>query len=306
MTECYPPYSWLLEALFDGAYCVDLERRITYWNAAAERLTGYSRTELLGRSCADNVLKHVNAAGENLCLTGCPLSEVMRDGVTLESQVFLHHKDGHRTPVAVRCAPLRDGAGNITGGLEIFTDAPKRELLQARVTELERLAFIDALTGVANRRFIEQALKQRLDEAARYGWIFGAIMLDIDHFKTVNDTYGHGVGDQALRMTALTLAHSVRTSDLVGRWGGEEFLILAPHIDAEVLLQTTERLRVLIGSAFLTLADGQPLAVTASFGATLARPGDTPASIIERADAFLYASKAAGRDRVTCDCRVAV
>ena len=92
----------LLDSLFDGVYFVDLDRRITYWNAGAERISGYLRSEVVGSCCADNLLRHIDTEGHKLCQDGCPLAATMRDGKTRESSVYLHHKFGHRVPVLVR------------------------------------------------------------------------------------------------------------------------------------------------------------------------------------------------------------
>ncbi len=294
-------YGWLLDAMFDGAYCVDRSRKILYWNTAAEALTGYSREEVQGMNCAADLLHHVDGEGVNLCRGLCPLARTMLVGKAHQTDIFLHHKDGHRIPVTVRCSPLRDAAGHITGAIEIFNDASMLEMLRQRVTELEALAFLDPLTQLANRRYLDIFFKQSLDEWQRYQFPFGLILLDIDHFKRVNDTHGHGMGDQVLRMVGQTLAHSCRSFDVVGRWGGEEFLVITRHIDTDLLASLTERLRALVGASYLTLPSGEKLSVTISAGATLSRADDTPESLLDRADGYLYQSKAGGRNRVTTD-----
>jgi diguanylate cyclase (GGDEF)-like protein len=125
------------------------------------------------------------------------------------------------------------------------------------------------------------------------------LFADIDHFKRVNDLRGHDVGDAALRMVAETLRHNMRRSDVVGRWGGEEFVaILYSVADEAALRAVAEKLRTLTAHSRLDLDTGG-LAVTISIGATLVRPGDTSASVVQRADELMYASKQAGRDKVT-------
>jgi diguanylate cyclase (GGDEF)-like protein/PAS domain S-box-containing protein len=296
--------TWLLDALYDGAYCVDRQRRITYWNPAAERLTGYRAEDVVGRSCAANILNHLDGAGACLCEGMCPLAETMRDCGAREGAVYLHHRDGHRIPVQVRCVPLRDDAGAVVGGLEIFSDISSEDTLRQRVDELEKLAFLDGLTSLPNRRYLEQTLAQRFDEYRRYGNTFGVMMADIDRFKAVNDTYGHDIGDRVLTLVGQTLGHNCRVFDVVGRWGGEEFVGVFAHLDAPLLLQLAERLRRLVAGAFLTLDDARTLTVTLSLGVTLVQPGDTTDTILQRADHLLYASKAGGRNRVTGDATV--
>ena len=101
-------YQGLLDQISDGVYFVTLDRRITYWNGGAERITGYAADEVLGRSCSEGILRHVDDAGRQLCLDGCPLAAVMKDGKPREAHVYLHHKDGHRVPVTVRGQALRN------------------------------------------------------------------------------------------------------------------------------------------------------------------------------------------------------
>ena len=99
-------YRELLDNLYEGVYYVDRQRRITFWNKAAETITGYSRREVLGHKCFQNLLKHVDDQGVSLCLSACPLAQTIQDGQPRSTSVYLHHKDGHRLPVAVRVAPL--------------------------------------------------------------------------------------------------------------------------------------------------------------------------------------------------------
>jgi diguanylate cyclase (GGDEF)-like protein/PAS domain S-box-containing protein len=292
-------YKMLLDNLYDGVYFVDRDRRITYWNRGAERITGYKSSEVIGKRCSDNILMHVDKGGSVLCTAGCPLTETIADGTERSTEVYLHHKDGHRVPITVRVAPIRDDHGTITGGIEIFTDNTPAATALERVTEFERLAYIDPLTGLANRRYTEITLNARFEELQRYNWPFGVIFIDIDHFKDVNDRHGHNIGDEVLRMVAKTLQNSVRFFDVVGRWGGEEFLAVIANVNRDELLATVSRFRLLVEQSSIPAVPG--LRVTISLGATLARPGDETTSIIKRVDKLMYESKAAGRNAATVD-----
>jgi len=288
----------LIENLFDGVYYVDRNRTITYWNAGAERITGYARDDVLGKTCAANILRHIDDTGTELCHNGCPLAATLVDGQNREISVYLHHNSGHRLPVSVRVSPLRDADGNITGAAEVFTE--NAELHQV-LKDLEALRFKvnrDELTGISNRRAAEAALKTRLFELQQFGTPLGLIFLDIDHFKQINDTYGHAVGDQVLRLAANTITAALRRGDLLARWGGEEFLVLLADVDAALLARAAERVRVFIERSFLMLG-GKKLSFTASLGATLALPEDTPESLVARADVLMYRSKETGRNRVS-------
>jgi diguanylate cyclase (GGDEF)-like protein/PAS domain S-box-containing protein len=287
-------YQELLDNLYDGVYYVDLHRRITFWNKAAEIITGYSRQEVLGRQCSDNLLRHIDNRGTCLCLNTCPLAHTIADGQPRRTAVYLHHKDGHRLPVSVRVTPLRDEAGHIMGAVEIFSDNSEKVAALQHLKELEHMAYLDTLTGIANRRFLEIFLEARFNELSRFGWAFGLVFADIDHFKGVNDHYGHLAGDLVLQMVAKTVAKNCRSFDLVGRWAGDEFLGIFSHFGKlQQLKMIAERLRNLTEKSSVPWHD-HPISVTLSLGATMVRPEDTVDSLTQRVDQLLYHSKRAG------------
>jgi diguanylate cyclase (GGDEF)-like protein/PAS domain S-box-containing protein len=292
-------YKKLLDSLYDGVYFVDRRRTILYWNNGAERLTGYSAEEIVGRRCEDNLLKHTNDAGCSLCLAGCPISETIHDGQPQGHDVYLRHKLGHRVAVSVRTAPIVDRNGAIIGAVEIFSDVTARKNIERRVGELEGLVYLDALTGVPNRRYMELRVQQAVQEAAQFDRRIGLLMIDIDDFKQVNDKHGHDIGDLALKMLGKTLTQSLRSSNVIGRWGGEEFLVIVAGTTPEGLRAYAERLRKDLSALNVPIPSGH-LQVTGSIGATMIAPEDSQHSVIKRADELMYRSKIEGRDRVTC------
>jgi len=292
-------YKAIIDNLHDGIYFVDRDRVITYWNKGAERITGYSAAQTLGRACRDNLLNHVTANGVQLCQNNCPLAAVMEDGTPREAEVFLHHAEGHRLPVVVRATALRDGEGNIIGAIESFSNNANVIDARRRLSELHQIAHTDLLTRIGNRQHIEGRLRAVIAEFKNTQNMAGLLFMDIDHFKKINDTYGHDVGDRALCMVANTFRHALRATDTIGRWGGEEFVaILYDIFDEKTLYKTAEKVRALIEASRLDL-DNQSLNVTISIGATRLYSNDTPESFIRRADELMYRSKQAGRNRVT-------
>jgi diguanylate cyclase (GGDEF)-like protein/PAS domain S-box-containing protein len=289
----------MLDALKEGAYFVDRERRITYWNKAAERLTGFRSEEVVGHRCSENILVHVDCQGKNLCKEGCPLLATMEDTLTRESEVFFHHRRGHRVPVSVRTTPLEDDGGNVVGGIELFAEISPEENLRERMAELERHSLLDHLTKVPNRSYLNSELEALFALWQKSGVPFGVLFFDIDHFKGFNDTYGHDIGDRVLETTAKTLVSAVRPFDAVGRWGGEEFVGLFPNAEREILASIGERLRSAVETTWIDV-DGQQLSVTISIGGTSSAEGDqSAAALVKRADTMMYRSKQEGRNRVT-------
>jgi diguanylate cyclase (GGDEF)-like protein/PAS domain S-box-containing protein len=291
-------YQSLIENIFDGLYLVDKDRTIIYWNHVAEKITGYRSDEVIGRRCRDNILVHVDENGKSLCKGRCPLQATITDGKFRDAEVYLQHKDGHRVPVWVRAAPLHDTAGNRIGGAELFTDLSAGNAITTKVHALEKLSLIDNLTQLANRRYLEIELDSHISEKDRYGNAFGVVFMDIDFFKRVNDTYGHDVGDRVLKAVARTFLNTARPSDLMGRWGGEEFIGILGRVDEEGLGSAAERIRSLVEQSRID-EKGLTLRVTVSIGATLVRDSDTAGSIVKRADTLLYQSKKDGRNRCT-------
>jgi len=290
-------YKDVLDNLYDGVYFADRARRITYWNKGAERISGFTSAEVLGRFCADNILNHVNDNGIVLCHTMCPLSHTMRDGKPRQDNIYLHHKDGHRVPVLVNAIPLYGENHKIVGAIESFTDSSAFQTVIERVKLLSEIAFQDKLTGIGNRRFIEMKLNTGLTEAQDFGANIGLLLFDVDHFKDFNDNYGHDIGDQVLKMVANTISHNIRPMDFMGRWGGEEFIVLLQNVDEAKAISSAEKLRMLIENSFLRI-ENKNLSVTVSGGGTLIRTGDTAESLFKRVDQLLYESKHAGRNRL--------
>jgi diguanylate cyclase (GGDEF)-like protein/PAS domain S-box-containing protein len=292
-------YKDIIDNLYDGVYFVDRDRVITYWNKGAERITGYPASRTVGRACRDNLLNHVTANGIQLCSSNCPLAAVMEDGRPRETEVFLHHADGHRLPVAIRATALRDSAGEIIGAIETFSNNSNLVSTRRRLSEMSQIARTDVLTKIGNRTYIEGRLRAVLAEFGNAQNMAGILFMDVDNFKKVNDAYGHDVGDRVLCMIANTFRHALRATDTIGRWGGEEFVALLYDVfDDQMLFKAAEKVRTLIEASRLDL-DSHSLRVTVSIGATRAYSNDTPESIIRRADELMYRSKQAGRNRVT-------
>ena len=283
-------YKRILDSLSDGVYETDRDRRIRYWNQGASTLTGYVAADVIGRQCGPDLLDHVDAAGQSLCDTRCPLTATLTDGAPREVQVWLRQKDGHRRPVRVRTASIRDARGAITGAVETFADDSAFVETQRAVDDARRDATVDSLTGLPNRRAFDVILERRLEVYRRHGWPFGLVMADIDDFKKINDSRGHSVGDRALRTVAETLTGGLRAGDQVFRWGGDEFVILVEAGDSRALLETAERLQARVTQSLVETPRGA-FRVTVSVGGAAVEENDTATARFDRADAALLGVK---------------
>jgi diguanylate cyclase (GGDEF)-like protein/PAS domain S-box-containing protein len=285
----------LLDCLYDGVYFVDTHRKITYWNKGAERLTGYTAQEAVGKHCFDNFLVHMDDGGSLLCFTGCPLRLTIADGEEREAQVSLRHKEGHRVPVLVRVSPIRDEQRLITGAVEIFSDNSATRALEKRACELEALAYSDGLTGVANRRYIDLKVQQAIQEVELFDRPYGLILIDVDGFKEINDTYGHVVGDGVLKAVCETLRRTLRPTDVLGRWGGDEFLVVARDVTTDSLEHLANRCRQVLAEIAIPVKD-RHVTASVSIGPALLKKGESSTNALVRADRLLYLNKRVGKN----------
>lgn len=178
--------------------------------------------------------------------------------------------------------------------LEQIVDERTAELKEANET-ISRLAAIDELTELYNRRYFNERLHATLSAARRHEYSLSMIMIDLDHFKVVNDTFGHSEGDLVLKAFANLLREMIRAEDVAARWGGEEFIIILPHTNSDAAAALSERIRVAFEQHPTTVT---PIALSASFGVVQLQETDDADSLIRRADAALYRAKAEGRNRV--------
>ena len=218
----------------------------------------------------------------------------------IENTIYLRHKEGHRVAVSTRIAPIKDAEGNIVGAIELFTDNNATVEAQRKMQDLEKMALLDPLTQLGNRRHLEMHVQSSLAEMRRYGWPFGILFIDVDGFKKINDVHGHDVGDRTLKMVAATMSNSLRSSDFLGRWGGDEFLAVVLNVGEDQLLAIGNKLRALVEHS--TISIGRTFErVTVSVGATAADADDTMDTLLKRADNLMYRSKASGGNLVTID-----
>ena len=288
----------IVDSLYDAAYFVDPDRRIKYWNRSAERLTGFKSKDVVGTLCQDDILTHVDERGTNLCADDCPLAKTLRDGRRREAELYLRHKKGHRVPVLVRIAPVKDGQGAIVGAVEVFSDNSAKISRRARIEELERMALPDDLTGLPNRRCLERELASRVSELERFGRLFGVLLIDVDELAEVNRAHGRDVGDDVLRMVGQTLLYSSRPFDIVGRWERDRFMAIVVNVDRKELGRVAKRFQMLVDRSALP-RDDEPVHVSVSIGATTAKWGDEAEQLLALAEGMLLQSKRTGRNRIS-------
>ena len=215
-------YLKIINNMSDGVYFVDVDRHITFWNKAAETITGYTPAEIIGQSCHNNILQHIDTQGRPLCWLGCPLQASMEN-------------------------------------------------------------------------FVEYQLR----EYARLHKPFAVLFMDLDNFGEFNNQYGHDLGDVVLKNIAQSITKNTRKSDLIGRWGGEEFLGIYQIHEPSDAVMLAEQIRILVQNT--SVPHTEHLHVTASIGITIVQDNDTMETLIKRADALMYKSKVNGKNCITAE-----
>ncbi|MFK4785694.1 diguanylate cyclase [Fusobacterium sp. MFO224] len=286
----------ILNGISEGVYFVDINRKINFWNQSAEKITGYKSEEVIKKYCYDNILNHVDENGLKLCINGCPLLETINDGYPRERKIYLKHKNGYRIPVIVKVVPVYEDE-KIIGAVETFTDVSINKMLLKSNNDLMEKIFKDDLTNLPNRKYLNSHLDSLMTKYKSLNIVFGIMFFDIDFFKKVNDNYGHNVGDEVLKMVAMVFNNACRDNDVIGRWGGEEFIGVFENVNEEKMLQIAEKIRMLVENSEFNSEFGG-IKVTISIGISLIEDDENIEELIKRADEGLYLAKNNGRNRV--------
>ncbi|MBZ5729153.1 MAG: PAS domain-containing protein [Acidobacteriia bacterium] len=282
-------YRAVLEGLPAGVYVVDRDRRILLWNSGAEKLTGYLRQEVIGRSCRDDLLIHCDENQSCLCGVACPLQQTMHDGQPRVADIFLLHKDGQRVPVSVRAVPFRDEKGTIVGAVECFDKRLVLPTADPILRELSRAASVDELTRLPDHAATLARLSAYLEGYAASPVPFGVVAIAVDTLDLVRHAGGRNALHAVLYATGQTLANMLGPNDMIGRWSEERFLMVVTSCTASTLMKAARMMKRLVNFEGVPWW-GDRLCVTLSMGGTIVRAGDTPETLVSRAGAALESS----------------
>jgi diguanylate cyclase (GGDEF)-like protein/PAS domain S-box-containing protein len=286
-------YQQLVGNMKDGVVFTDVEGTVTEWNPVMRELTGIAAEAIVGHAWSSRQIGlHEHDESESDV-------DFIRDCLAVGSIIarpMILKRNGQNIPVHVQVSPVQGMAPGVHGTVLIIRDLSDQADLEEQLESLHIQTTRDQLTGVSNRAHFDNVLAKLNFETAAGGPTFSLIICDIDHFKRVNDLYGHPAGDDALVRFAAVLSACSREGDLVARYGGEEFLLLAPNCDNATAANRAEAIRQAVEQTSLPSLGGE--SITASFGVTEYQSGDTPETVLARADRALLKAKDNGRNRV--------
>lgn len=282
--------SQIFNATSDGICVINKDFRVSKFNQILQDMMAHMGLEVAKGHCRD-VFAHA-LCGTDRCLMDRILKE---DHERIEEEIEVTSADGGKRTLIVTAQPLLDLTADTVGVVESYKDITDRKQIEE---ELRRLATTDPLTGAFNRRQFMQRAQEEIDRSKRYNTPLTLLMLDIDHFKAVNDTFGHDAGDEVLKNLVAESLVLLRGSDIFCRLGGEEFAAILTHTAPEQGVLASERLRKALKALEVSTANG-PVRFTVSIGvASLAQADLSLQQIMKNADNALYAAKNQGRDRV--------
>jgi diguanylate cyclase (GGDEF)-like protein/putative nucleotidyltransferase with HDIG domain/PAS domain S-box-containing protein len=286
----------VIEKTSDGVVFVDNRSRITFWNTGMERLTGVGSNAASGRMFVPSLFDMRDASTEPILDDQCPVARAIATGMQGVHRLRLIGRTGLHILVDMHVIPVRTSSGDSYGAAIILHDASSEASLEEQCQELHAQVVIDPLTQVANRAEFDRMLAMFVDVHQQTRMPCSLIMCDIDHFKRINDTFGHQAGDEAIKSFASVLKTMCRSGDLVARYGGEEFVVLCADCNNATAMRRAEQMRKKLNELLHVCLGNRSL--SASFGVTELQPGDTPATMLRRSDRALLMAKDQGRNRV--------
>jgi diguanylate cyclase (GGDEF)-like protein/PAS domain S-box-containing protein len=276
----------ILDKINDAVFFLDEDKNVCFWNKSAEELSGYLMEEALNVRLNHSITMFIDEEGEEFCFN---FDTLENNSFEIVDNLYLHHKHGYRVAVSVKFIKLFDEENNKNIFAGIFNKKPSAEEIVKKLEILRQKNMTDAVTGVGNRECAEAVLSYRFEEFERFGINFGLLLFDIDDFKIINDKYGWDVGDMAVKMVTQSAVSSLRTVDVVCRWGVDEFIAIIPDTNIKELKKIGEKIRKFVELSWFKYDDDK-ISVTVSLGGVIAKPNETIEAIVFRADKIRQSS----------------
>ncbi len=275
-------YRDILDGLQIGVSVVDLQKKIVFWSDGAEQISGYARIDVLGHSCAENILLHCNQIGCEMCTGKCPIATAHHQARPVEAMSFIHHKSGHRSPVHSWAIPLRDRQGSLIGIIQTFEGDFAVVGPDPNNRSMKERGCLDDITGLPNQAMMQSHLREMLGTFAELQIPFGIFLVEIYELAQFRARYGQEAATSMLLVLARTLRNAVWPADFVGRWSESQFLVILSGCGVDAVQSVSQRVLNMMSSATIPWW-GEELSAAVSMGRAGALAGDTVESLLQRA-----------------------
>ena len=286
----------LIEAMHDGVVFVDAQARITLWSKGTERLTGISSEAAIGRAFVPSLLDMCSHSEHRITDDACPVAKSLITNTQLRQRLLVFGRQDQHIAIDLHTIPVHSPEGKVQGATVLLHDAQPEATLEEECEALQAEVTKDPMTKIANRAEFDRMLALFIEAHTQAKQPCSLIMCDIDHFKNINDTYGHQAGDEAIISMANLLSSLCRAGDLVARYGGEEFAVLCADCSNADGARRAEQIRRKLSELQHSCLGNKR--ITASFGVTERQAGDTPETMLRRSDRALLMAKEQGRNQV--------
>jgi PAS domain S-box-containing protein/diguanylate cyclase (GGDEF)-like protein len=275
-------YRTILDGLPIGVIVLDLQKKIVFWSDGAEHITGYARIDVLGHSCAENILQHCNQSSCEACAGKCPMAAALHDAKPVEAMSLLHHHSGHWAPVHTWAIPLRDKNGSIIGVIQTFENEFAVQGPSPNDRSLKEHGCLDYTTELPNHAMMQSHLREMLGTFAEFHIPFGVVCLQVHELDKFRSRNGQEAATSMLRVLARTLRNTIWPTDFVGRWTEDRFLVVLSGCGPDALQAVSERMAAMTARASIEWW-GEELSVPVLIGSAAAVTGDSVESILLRA-----------------------
>jgi len=274
-------YKNLIENLFEGLLYVDSQDRIKYWSKGAEKITGYSSSEVFDKKFSEDLLCPTDSEGKQFIGERSLFATTITTGRLKQFELLISHKDGHKIAISARIAPMYDSNDQVVGATQLFTDNKDHlKSLLADSREYQK-SFFDPITQLPNNVSLEMAIDAKLCEFRRYNRPFGILLVEIDEHEKLSSIYGIEFGKNVLTRVSELITKDLRPFDVAGRWSDKEFAIVLVNVREDSVEMIGNRIRKIIEEAEFVIGKGS-INLTISVGGIIATPHDTSESLIEK------------------------
>jgi diguanylate cyclase (GGDEF)-like protein/PAS domain S-box-containing protein len=285
-------YRDILDGLQIGVSVLDLNKKIVFWSDGAEQITGYSRIDVLGHSCSENILLHCNQNSCETCAGKCPTATALHDAKPIEGMGSIHHRSGHWTQVHTWAIPLRDKHGSIIGIIQTFENEFAGNGPSPNDRSMRERGCLDSATELPNHAMMQSHLREMLGTFAELQIPFGVVCLEVHEIAQLRARYGQEASTSILRVLARTLRNTIWPTDFVGRWSEDRFLAILNGCGDDALRAVSERMLKMTQRATIEWW-GEELSVAVLIGSATALAGDNVESLLQRAQDALKRSNPA-------------